>query len=214
MSRKPIQVEIKGLKTPRERVWEAMLKLSAKPHCGSFDKTKVQDYCQPMVSWTLVDDYFDDLETAGYLVRVGGTSPIKGQMGTPIQFKLTKLPGEAPRVRRHKGHLVTQGSGTEAMWRAMKVLPVFDYLDITKAACLGTLVVKPQTAKSYVLQLARAGYLSTVKPSKPGVPGRYRLTRNTGPHAPAITRLKVVFDRNVGEFANLQTPQEVCDALE
>lgn len=214
MSRKPIQLEIKGLKTPRERVWEAMLKLSAAPHTGSFDKTKVQDYCEPMVSWTSVDDYFDDLEAAGYLVRVGGTSPIRGQMGTPIQFKLTKKPGEAPRVSRRKGTKVIQGSGNDAMWRAMKVLPTFDYLDITRAATMGSLVVKPQTAKSYVLLLAQAGYLTTVKASRPGVPGRFRLTRNTGMHAPAITRMKVVFDRNVGDFVSLQTPQEVCDDLE
>jgi len=93
-------------------------------------------------------------------------------------------------------------------------MPIFDYIDIARAATLGTLVVKPQTAKSYVLQLARAGYLITMRPSKPGTPARYRLDKNTGMHAPAITRLKVVFDRNTGQTANLQTAQEVCDELE
>ncbi|MDZ7920731.1 hypothetical protein [Rhodoferax sp.] len=213
MSRKPIEQEIKGLQTPRERVWNAMLKLSRPPHDGSFDKTMVQDYCSPMVSWTLVDDYFDALEAAGHLVRVGGKSPIKGQMSEPIRFKLVQPRGEAPRVGR-TGAKVTQGGGNEAMWRAMKVLSVFDYKDIAGAATLGSMVVKPETAKSYVLQLARAGYLTQIKASKPGVPGRYRLTRNTGMHAPAITRKKVVFDRNTGSFADLETAQEVCDALE
>ena len=212
MSRKPINIELKALKTPRERVWEAILELDSigKP----FDKTGVQDHCDPMVSWTLVDDYFDDLEKAGFLKRVGGTGVSKGVMGKPIQFVLAKKrQGEAPRVSV-TGVKVTQGSGTEAMWRAMKVLPSFDYTDIAKAATLGTLVVKPQTAKTYVAHLGRAGYLTTVRPSKPGTPARHRLVNNTGMHAPAITRMKVVFDRNTGTFANLQTAQEVCDGLE
>lgn len=213
MSRRPIQDEVKGLQTPRERVWAAMLKLSRKPYAGTFDKVLVQDHCSPMVRLTLVDDYFDALEQSGHLVRVDGKPPIKGQMAEAIQFKLVKPQGEAPRVSR-KGAKVTQGSGNEAMWRAMKVLGVFDYKDIAGAATLGSLVVKPETAKSYVLALGRAGYLTVVKASKPGVPGKYRLVKNTGMHAPAITRKKVVFDRNVGSFADLQTAQEVCDELE
>lgn len=212
MSRKPINVELRALKTPRERVWEAMQLIDAGKG-GSFDKTAVQDHCNPMVSWTLVDDYFDDLEKAGFLKRVGGTGVAKGVMGKPIQFVMAKRQGEAPRVSV-KGAKVTQGSGQEAMWRAMKVLPIFDYTDIARAATLGTLVVTPQTAKSYVAHMARAGYLGTVRAAKPGTPARHRLDKNTGPHAPAITRRKVVFDRNTGEFANLQTAQEVCDGLD
>jgi hypothetical protein len=38
--------------------------------------------------------------------------------------------------------------------------------------------------------------------------------RNTGPHAPAITRRKVVLDRNTGTVSELQTAQEVADELE
>ncbi|MFM9902161.1 MAG: hypothetical protein ACKVOT_14210 [Polaromonas sp.] len=211
--RQPINVELRALKTPRERVWEAMLTLSAPPHRGSFTKTAVQDYCEPMVTWTGVDDYFKDLEKAGYLKRVGGSASAPGVVGTPIEFELTQRPGVAPRVS-DRGAKVTQGSGTEAMWRVMKILPTFDYRDVAEAATLGDLVISAQTAKSYVVHLARAGYLATVRPSKPGTPARHRLERNTGMHAPCITRLKVVFDRNTGEFAELQTAQEVCDGLE
>lgn len=212
MSRKPINIELRGLKTPRERVWEAMLSLDKDGM--EFDKTGVQDRCNPMVSWTLVDDYFDDLEKAGYLKRVEGSGQKKGVLQTALRFTLARRrPGDAPRVSV-TGEKVTQGGGTEAMWRAMKVLPSFDYTDIAKAATLGTLVVKPQTAKSYVVHLARAGYLVTLRPAKPGTPARHRLDKNTGMHAPAITRMKVVFDRNTGTFAHLQTAQEVCDGLE
>lgn len=212
MSRKTIKLELKGLKTPRERVWEALLHLHEK--VCSFTKDEVQDNCEPMVRWDVVDDYFDDLEAFGYLKREEVASPSKRKVGTPIRFLLAKVEGEAPRLSRGTGKVVTQGSGTEAMWRAMKVLPVFDYMDIARAATLGSLVVKPQTAKSYVLALARADYLIVVKPAKPGTPGRFRLGRNTGPHAPAITRKKVVFDRNTGTSSDLQTAQEVCDGIE
>ncbi|MDO8776586.1 MAG: hypothetical protein Q7K57_49310 [Burkholderiaceae bacterium] len=212
MSRKPIEKEFKGLQTPRERVWAAMLKLSRAPFDGTFDKLVLQDHCDPMVPFTVVDDYLDALEASGHLQRVSGKAPIKGQFTESIRFKLIKARGEAPRVQR-SGGLVKQGGGNEAMWRAMKVLSVFDYKDIGRAATLGDLVVKPEAAKCYVLALARAGYLTLIKPPKSGAPGRYQLTNNTGMHAPSITRKKVVFDRNTGKFADLQTPQEVCDAL-
>lgn len=212
MSRRPIQFELRGLLTPRERIWQAVLKLSPDGEVTRFDKSKVQDYCLPMVSWTQVDDYLAELEKAGYLKRVGGTGVAKGVLGEPIQYRLAKRQPEAPRVTR-KGGRVSQGGGVDAMWRAMKVLPVFDYIDIAKAASLGAVQVKPSTAKSYVAALARAGYLGQVKASKPGVPARHRLEKNTGPHAPAITRAKVIFDRNLGDFTHLQTPQEVCDGI-
>lgn len=211
MSRNPINVELRGLQTPRERVWNAVLLLDK---AGvPFDKTAIQDKCDPMVRWTVVDDYTEALEKAGYITRVGGCGASKGVMGKPIEYMVAKFQREAPRVS-HKGDKVTQGEGNEAMWRAMKVLPIFDYTDIARAATLGTLVVKPQTAKTYVLQLAKAGYLITMRASKPGTPARYRLGRNTGMHAPAITRIKVVFDRNTAQMANLQTAQEICDELE
>jgi hypothetical protein len=212
MSRKPIKLELRGLKTPRERVWAAIMVLAVTDKSG-FDRMTIQDLCVPMVGLSVVEDYTEDLVDAGYLERVPGTGGRRGVLQTPLQLRLLKPQSDAPRVCR-AGKKVTQGSGTEAMWRAMKVLPSFDYVDIAKAATLGTVVVNPQTAKTYVLQLAKAGYLSTLRAGKPGTPARYRLDRNTGPAAPAITRKKVVFDRNTGESVSLQTPQEVCDGLE
>lgn len=209
--RRKIELELKGLKTPRERVWEAILLLAATGE--PFSREAVQDNCDPMVRLSLVVDYTDDLLTTGHLQRVPGTGGRKGVLQTPLLLTLAKRQHHAPRVTT-KGAKVTQGCGLDAMWRAMKVLPSFDYLDIARAATLGTTVVSPVTAKTYVIHLARAGYLATMRPAKPGTPARHRLDKNTGPHAPAVTRMKVVFDRNTGAFANLQTPQEVCDGLE
>lgn len=202
MSRRPINVELRGLKTPRERVWAVILQLDGGKG-GHFDKSSVQDHCNPVVGWWMVDDYLDDLEKGGFLKRVGGNGVSKGVVGKPIQFALAspeKCKGEAPRVSV-EGEKVTQGGGNEAMWRAMKVLPTFDYIDIARAATLGTLVVKLSTAKSYVAYMARAGYLTTVRAAKPGTPAKHRLAKNTGPCAPAITKQKRIFDRNLGEFS-------------
>lgn len=213
MSRRPINVELRGLQTPRERVWAAIMLLHGSTFSSGFSLETIQDNCNPMVSLSLVDDYVEDLVKGGYLKKVPGTGGRKGVLQQPMLFTVAKPQGTAPRVTVN-GAKVSQGSGAEAMWRAMKVLSVFDYKDIARAATLGELVVSPATAKTYVAHLARAGYLGTMKPARPGTPARHRLDKNTGPQAPAITRMKVVFDRNTGEFANLQTAQEVTDGLE
>ena len=205
--RKPIEMELKGLQTPRERIWAALQTFGDKP----FTKDQVQDRCLPMVSWTAVEDYFEGLEAAGYIQR--SVQPVKRRnINEPMWFALvlSKCKCDAPRLTKD-GKPVLMGMVNEAMWRAMKVLPTFDHHDIAKAATLGICKVSPGTAKTYVRMLACAGYLATVRPARPGTAAKHQLVKNTGPHAPSITRRKAVFDRNVGEFVDLQTAQEVCD---
>ena len=214
MSRRPINLELRGLETPRERVWAAITRLhQSKLFPEGYSLETIQDHCEPMVGLTMVDDYVECLVKGGYLTKVPGTGGRKGVLQQPMLYTLAKPHGVAPRLD-YAGKKVSMGNGNQAMWQAMKVLGSFDYKDIAKAATLNELVVSPGTAKSYVAHLARAGYLATLRPAKPGTPARHRLDKNTGPHAPAITRMKVVFDRNTGEFANLQTAQEVTDGLE
>jgi len=208
MPRAPIEVEVRGLRTPRERIWTAVMALKK-----GFTAKSVQDACNPMVSFTAVKDYMAELVAAGYIAKSGGGAPLRGVVRDEIQYDLVKPQLEAPRLSH--GKPVTQGLGTLAMWRAMKVLAKgFDYRDIAKAASLNGLEVKPEAAKSYVNALARAGYFAELRKAQPGTPARYKLVKNTGPHAPAITRRKCVFDRNTAQFAELETPQEVCDGLE
>lgn len=212
MSRAPIEVETRSLMTPRERVWAALMALQKG---ARFTKTSLQDRCNPMVRWTVLDDYLPALELAGYIRRVGGHPPGARTLAEPITWELVKECAEAPRLDK-AGQVVTQGLGTLAMWRAMKVLKSFDYHQLVRAASMPPLEVKPESAKTYVNLLARAGYLQELRPSKPGTPAVYRLKpgMNTGPHAPAITRRKCVFDRNTGSFAELETAQEVCDGID
>ena len=178
--RQPIHIEVRGLKTPRERVWEALLQAGAAGQ--RFTRLDVQDLCQPMVRWTAVEDYLQDLDKAGYVKCVAKLPATRGRIAQTKVYQLAKPQALAPRITAKGGH-VRQGDGTEAMWRCMKVLQVFDYADIAKAATLDPTVVRPATAKTYLNALARAGYLETLRQAKPGTPARFKLRNNTGPRA-------------------------------
>lgn len=207
--RKPIELEMAGLLTPRERVWRAARKLR------KFTMLELQDAALPLVAWHTTKTYAQVLCKVGFIEAVDtqGRASNGGSFGE-VQYRLVKDSFEAPRITR-AGSKVTQGTATLAMWRAMKALKEFDYHDIQRAASLGkACMVTAQTAKAYVVLLARADYFRTITPSKPGTAARYRLVRDTGAHAPAITRRKAVFDRNTGAFPWQQTEQEVCDGLE
>lgn len=208
MSRSPIQVELRGLMTPRERVWAAIQKTP-----DDFTLMSAQDHCLPMVPLTAVDDYLDCLERGGYIVRISQDAPLNKAAQGAVHFRLVKNQHKAPRLK-DDGTPVTMGTATDAMWRCMKILKTFDHHQVANAATLGECQVAVGSAKKYVRQLAIAGYLATVRQGKPGTATVYRLTRNSGPHAPAITRTHVVFDRNTGDSYPLQTAQEVCDGLE
>ena len=210
MPRRTIEREFRGVQTPRERVGRARLASRE-----VFTERGGQDLCNPMVSLDLVRDYLEALENGGYVKRVGGGQPRRrGGSLSEVEFKLLdRRPAEAPRLTQD-GEPVTQGMATTAMWRAMKVLKTFNWHELATAATLDECVVHPNTAQAYCMALRRAGYLQTVRESRPGTAAVLRLVKNTGPHAPAITRRKAVFDRNTGAFADLETAQEVCDGIE
>ncbi|MET3461263.1 hypothetical protein [Variovorax atrisoli] len=208
MARRPIEHEVVGLQTPRERVWRAIRKLR------TFTMLQVQDATDPLVPVHACESYVTWLVTAGYLgvAEAHRTRSGNGKY-TEQTYRLLKDSFEAPRVTR-AGEPVSQGMANLAMWRAMKILREFDWEDVCRAASTQTFQVAPTTASTYVRFLARAGYFRELRKPKPGTPGRYRLVRDTGAHAPAITRRKTVFDRNTGEFTWQQSPQEVCDGIE
>jgi hypothetical protein len=208
--RQPIHIEVRGLQTPRERIWAAVMQAGANGQV--FDRLGVQDLCNPMVRFTAVADYLQALQKGGYIAHVHSRPVPRTSVAHSFDYTLLKPSGTAPRINIY-GQPVVQGTGTQAMWQAMKVLAVFDFHAIARAATLGDLVVPASTAKAYIKALAHAGYLVALRTPKPGTATQYRLGNNTGPHAPAITRVKTVFDRNTGEFTHLQTKQEVCDGL-
>jgi hypothetical protein len=105
----------------------------------------------------------------------------------------------APRLNR-EGKPVTQGAGTENMWRSMRMLAQFSAQDIAVHSTTDTVSVSEATAKSYALMLLHCGYLRVVAQAVPGKrAATYRLIRNSGPKPPQIQRVKRVFDPNTGK---------------
>lgn len=208
MARKPIHLEMAGMLTPRDRMWQSIRKLRK---CTCMELQEAAG--KPFLNLETIQDYLLALSRAGYLQALNKQGHDGRTKFDQVHFELVKDAITAPRLSKD-GKPVIQGTATLAMWRAMKALKEFDYRDIQRAATLGNICkVTPQTAKSYVVILARAGYFRTLREAQGPIPARYRLVRDTGAHAPAITRRKAVFDRNKGEFTWQQSEQEVCDGL-
>lgn len=211
---KRIDADGNALRTPRERVWTAILKVAAAKG-KRFTVWDVQDACVPMVQFPTVQHNMRCLARAGYLKEVAPTvvQPEHGARHSRVIYRLVHAVAEAPRVDA-KGKPTSLGLGVLSMWRAMRVLKAFDFRDISRSATLAPVVVSEEAARKYVDTLYRAGYLQQLRVPTRQVAGQYRLIRDTGPHAPAITRRKCVLDRNTGLFIDLESAQEVCDGIE
>lgn len=208
MPRESLEKAFKGsLQMPRERVWTAIKSLTT----PEFDRVLVQDKCSPLVRFGSVSAYMTALERAGYIERANARARLKDA----VTYRLTPAGAqatEAPRVN-DDGKPITLGLGRECMWRAMKVLGIFDCRTLAKAASLGDLQITVNAADAYIKGLNAAGYLLRVSERTRSAPATWRLIRNTGPHAPSIVVRKGVFDRNNGTFVPVQTAQEVCDGI-
>ncbi len=180
-----------GPHTSREALWAAMRRL------GRFTVRQVTD--ETRLGLDTARDYVRGLELAGYLKRAGiaeGTG--QGVARRAVVYELVRDVGvEAPRVRKD-GTEVTQGRGREQMWRTMKVLGEFSARDLAIHASTEEHSVSLKEAKHYIRYLVKAGYLAVVRTT--GLAWRYRLlpSKNTGPRAPMIQRVRQVFDPNLG----------------
>ena len=178
--------------TSREALWAAMRRL------GRFTVRQVCE--ETRLGIHTARDYVRGLEAAGYLRRVGSVRTRGGPIACRAAvYELVRDVGvEAPRVRKD-GTEVTQGRGREQMWRAMKILGEFSARDLAVHASTEAHAVSLEDAKHYIKYLVKAGYLAVVRARK-GEPYRYRLlpSKNTGPRAPMIQRVRQVFDPNLG----------------
>lgn len=146
-----------------------------------------------------VREYIVRLEKGGYVDLVGVAPATRAKI-----WRRVKTSAEAPRLQAD-GSPVVAGRGNAQLWRSMKMLGVFDVRELAISASTETTIVTPGAAADYVKHLERAGYLVVVTPAKPGHrPGtgrqaRYRLvpSRNTGPKAPVIQKVKRVYDPNL-----------------
>lgn len=213
-TRKPALLELVGGKSRRQRVWEAILSLSADeerfdhPHFTANDLSRKAKVESEPVRYLL-----KGFVAAGYLAIVDG-SP-NGGRGVKNRYRLDKSNGvEAPRVRPD-GSEITQGRGTEALWAAMTVLDSFTSDLVAEIA-----QVRPNTARAYCTALARASYLVPLVHGKGiGRGGRasvYCVARDhlLKPRAPMITRLKAVYDPNVHRIVWAEGADDALEAID
>ena len=198
--RKKIDLEMRGVKGNRQRIWEAIRVGAAGFRAydisrrASVDDTTVRSYLQSLIK----GEYIEVIDGAKFEEQT---------------LRLIKdIGAEAPAVTRD-GKPSTAGKGTEAMWRTLRIL---GELDADELAAQASIVVPTTTwtARSYLKWLKRAGYVVEVQASKPGKKARYRLApgKYTGPRPPMIQRIGQVFDPNLGEVVFRQAePTE--DAL-
>ena len=198
MPRKPIHLEMRGGKGPRQRIWEVIRGDGLVVVGGTFTITQV--CLAARVEEHQARDYCTGLERAGYIAR----DPAPVPRGGTVTWHFVRDNGaEAPRVRRD-GSPVTQGLGQEQMWRALRMLRGSDInaRELAAHASTPAVAVKESTAGAYLRALAAAGYLTVTAQGKGkgqgGVLARYRLSRDAGPKPPMVTRCDGVFDPNVG----------------
>lgn len=205
MARKPIELELVGLRTPRERMWAAMKTLV------EFNATEIEDRAHP-ITRNSACEYIGCLVEAGYVKQLQANGQREGSHKfAAARYKVIKFAAITPTF----GKAAQPNIGQLAMWRAMKIRRTFDAQQIANDASQGGVNCELGTAKTYCKRLRAAGYLAEHKKAHNGGGLTvYRLAKDTGPLPPAITRTQIVFDRNSGEMTPLQTAQEVCDALD
>lgn len=191
MARKPAdQVAAARWPQGRQVIWTAIRALGRDDQ--TFTRADVWTACKREILRSTIKTYLDGLEKGGFLESE--------QPGTRLAkpYRLVDDPGaEAPRVNR-KGKTVTQGLGTDAMWRTIKLLSTFTYRELALTASTAQVTIRDETAKDYCKHLAKAKLLRVVVPATPKALAQYAFakSRDPGPKAPQIQRVKRVFDPN------------------
>lgn len=188
MSRLPIDV-LAARKKPAGRagIWSAIR------HLRRFTPREIAETTE--IPLKTVQGYVEALLAGDFIGPVGGPAPSKaGEM-----FELLKDSGiETPRLDKH-GKLVTQGAAREQMWRTIKMIRGdFSPRELAAAASLENSPVSETDAKSYLLNLHKAGYVTQALQRRPAQ-ARYRFipAMNTGPRPPMVQRMKTIFDPNL-----------------
>lgn len=195
--RKPIDLEMQGGKTNRQRVWEVL-----RANGEAFTLYLLIRLCR--VDEETVRTFILALQRGGWI------EVVSGQAFEERVFRLIRDNGaEAPAVKRD-GSPSTAGHSNEAMWRALRILGEVDADELAAAASTAS-PTAVATASKYLLWLNRAGYVVVTRPSKPGTKARYRLAagKNTGPKPPMIQRIGQVFDANLGQVVYRQPEPEL-----
>ena len=194
---KSIRLDLSGVLTDRERLWQAMRQLR------TFDTRELALAAKVDRRRTVIKEYLVSLVRGGILRRVPQSGP-----GNFARYELIRDSGvEAPRLRKDGSPL--PDAGQSRMWAAMKILRLFTARELAMTASLPEAPVRENTAHAYCRWLVRGHYLFVISDGSTGV--RYRFMRDTGARAPQILSIKQLFDPNTGEVAAGETVGEAYE---
>jgi len=186
----------------RQIIWSAMRKLREFTVRDLEDATRLND--------GTIRTYIRCLVHAGHLAKLGREEPemhltTRANQLASMRYRLVRDVGvDAPRVSR-TGEPVTQGNAREQMWRTMRIIKNFNYVDLAISASTDEIAVNHEDARDYVKYLKAAGYLFETSPHGKGPSERRKLARYslapskyTGPRPPQVRKNKEVYDPNLG----------------
>lgn len=185
--------------TGRDAVWAAMRELR------KFSLPEL--VLRARVNRDVARAYLRALIISGHVIRNGATrTRARSQSRRANEFELARDIGvHAPPITR-LGHTTQYGRGQEHLWRTIKVLREFSYVDLAISASTDEVRISRVAACAYLRHLRAAGYLVCTRlahcgsKEHPASPARYRLIpqRWTGPLPPRVTARKQVYDPNRG----------------
>jgi hypothetical protein len=180
VSRKPVNLQMIGGKTPRQHIWEQIRNLRR------FTLDQLRGELSGAIHRDTLKTYLKSLLAGGYL----NVDTIDGRPG----YNLARDVGaEAPRVRED-GTAVVQGLGQEQLWRTLRIMRnPMTAVQIAGHASIPEVAVSPVATEDYLQRLTQAGYLERTGQGKHA---KYRLINDSGPLPPQIQRVKQVFDPN------------------
>lgn len=156
-------------------------------------------------SRSVVAEYLSRLLKAGYIEIVATE---QRTIGTRHIYRLVRTSRDAPRLRRDGTEYPE--TGRDRMWRAMKMLDSWTWVELSEATETETLAPVPcETVKSYCRHLHAAGVLQMIDKGGPNRPATYRLLRNIGASAPRILRTHAVYDPNSNTVLGVAEAKEV-----
>lgn len=197
--RKPVHQSYQtlGYVYPQDAVWEAIraLKKFSRADLAMWLVRKQIDG----INDSTISSYVERLHRGAFIEHID-TQLYKGVSARHIYQLVIDKGREAPRLRED-GTPVTQGLGTEQMWRSMRVLGDFTFRELAVASTTEVAAVSEITAKSYIAHLYAAGYLHMLPRNNRNEAARYKLlpTKITGPRPPMVQRTKRVFDPNLNK---------------
>lgn len=199
MARKPIHLEMKGGKTPRQRIWEAV-----RANRKRFTQAEIAEVVGGLEE--NIDKYFRGLVAAQFIEVIAEERV--GRFSVRKTYRLVRDNGvEAPRVTR-AGAQVVHGAITEAMWGTMHRMferKDFNCRELAAFASTANRTVTKCMAERYIAALHAAGYLNRTQEAVLGMkgqPARYvmKASKYTGPRAPIMQHARTIYDPNQGRI--------------